>query len=566
MSYTLRDRISDTQRKALNEYSELVANLLVSRGVTSASEADLFLHPDYENGLHDPLLLKDITKSSDRVLKAIEDKETIAIYSDYDADGIPGAVVLSDYFKKVGHEQVVNYIPHRNKEGFGVHAHAIEKLSEEDGVTLVITIDCGIGDTAAVQRANELGVDVIITDHHLAHGDIPKALAIVNPNQPGCEYPNKDLCGSGVIYKLVQVLLERGDHVPAKGWDKWLLDMVGLATVADMVSLTGENRILASFGLVVLRKSRRPGLQQLLKKIKVDQRQITEGDIGFMIAPRINAASRMGVPIDAFKLLSVDDPLEAGKLVTHLDSINTKRKTLVAQMTKEIKKRIALQGEPHAVIVMGNPEWKPSLAGLAANSLMEEYKRPVFVWGRDEAKVIKGSCRSDGSVHLVELMEVAKESFIAFGGHECSGGFSVELDSIHRLEENLLTALTRVDQAETAKEVFIDAELSLDDITWNTFNAVNQLAPFGMDNPKPLFMFRNSPIASFKQFGNGDAHLEVSFARNNGSTVSSIAFFTEPEGLTKAPNVGEKGDVIGSLEASYFRGRPELRLRLVDIL
>lgn len=565
MTYRVREEIGKNVRKELEEHSELVAKLLGARGVASRAEAEAFLNPNYEEGLYDPLLLNDIEVAAERILKAVADNGKITIYSDYDADGIPGAVVLSDFFKKIGYDNFINYIPHRNREGFGLNVAAIEKLANEE-VKLIVTIDCGIGDTDEVARANELGVDVIITDHHLPNGELPQAFAIVNPNHPDCSYPNKHLCGAGVAFKLVQVLMQKTNHTIVPGWDKWLLDMVGLSTIADMVPLTGENRVLAHFGLYVLRKSRRPGLQKLLKKIRVDQRRITEDDIGFMVAPRINAASRIGVPEDAFRVLATNDDIEADTLVKHLDKINTERKTRVALMTKEIKKRISQMGEPHEVIVMGNPEWLPSLAGLAANSLMDEYKRPAFVWGRGEAGVIKGSCRSDGSINLVELMSAAKDSFIEFGGHECSGGFSVELDNIHHLEENLLQALSTINRSEMKKELEVDGLLTLEEVNWELYKQLERLAPYGEGNPKPQFIFQQAPVASVRQFGTGDAHLEVQLSREFGTTVGAIAFFAGPDSFQKKVVPGEKADVIASLEASHFRGRPELRLRLIDVL
>ena len=285
--------------------------------------------------------LHDMERAVVRILRAVSEGERVVIYSDYDCDGIPGAVVLHDFFAAIGFSNFINYIPHRHYEGFGLSVEAIEKL-HQDNATLIITIDCGTSDTEAIHVAKRLGVDVIVTDHHEPPEELPEAIAIVNP-KVGDSYPFDGLCGAAVVFKLVQACLERGQEqglfTLKPGWEKWWLDMVGIATIADMVPLTDENRVLAHYGLSVLRKSRRPGLQQLLRKQRASQRNLTEDDIGFTIGPRINAASRMDTPEDAFKLLATKDEREAGAFVDHLEKLNNERKGLVAAMTKDIHKR-----------------------------------------------------------------------------------------------------------------------------------------------------------------------------------------------------------------------------------
>ncbi|HEC33055.1 MAG TPA: single-stranded-DNA-specific exonuclease RecJ, partial [Candidatus Kaiserbacteria bacterium] len=283
--YILRETYKDEDKKELEEYPELLQELLINKGITARKDADIFLNPNYDEHLHDPFLMKDMDKVVDRILGAISSNEKIIIYSDYDCDGIPGGVLLHDFFKKIGYKNFENYIPHRHEEGYGLNISAIEKFGD-DKVDVLISVDCGITDVVPVEKANELNIDVIITDHHLQNGVLPKAYAILNPKQKGDSYPYDMLCGTGVVFKLVQGLIKKGDFNLKKGWEKWWLDMVGLATIADMVPLTGENRVLAYYGLQVLRKSRRPGLMQLCRKIYLKQMYITEDDIGFMIAPR----------------------------------------------------------------------------------------------------------------------------------------------------------------------------------------------------------------------------------------------------------------------------------------
>ena len=314
----------------MEKYGELLQALLKNRGIENEIEADAFLNPDYLRDFHDPFLMKDMEKTCVRIFEAIEAEEKIMIYADYDADGIPGAVILSDLFKKIGYKNFEVYLPQRNSEGYGLNLEAIKEFSGS-GVKLLITIDLGITAIAEVAQAKVEGIDVIITDHHLPHENLPRAFSILNPKVIGASidgtphdsaesYPEKMLCGAGVIFKLIQGFIGKyGEYFKIKdGWEKWMLDMAGLATLSDMVPLTGENRAIAHFGIKVLRKSPRPGLQKLLAKINVDQRYLTEDDIAFMVVPKLNAASRMDDPMRAFELLATSDEKEAGILANRL--------------------------------------------------------------------------------------------------------------------------------------------------------------------------------------------------------------------------------------------------------
>jgi single-stranded-DNA-specific exonuclease len=342
--------------------------------------------------------------------------------------------------------------------------------------------------------------------------------------------------------------------------------MVGMATIADMVPLTGENRMLAYYGLVVLRKSRRPGLRALLAQAKVDQRMLTEDDVGFSIAPRINAASRMGVPMDAFKLLATDDETEAQTLALHLNKINDERKGHVAAIAKEIKKRIALLGDAREVIVMGNPAWKPSLLGLVASSVVEEYKRPVFLWGREEGTTIKGSCRSDGSASVVAIMTKAHEAFIEYGGHVAAGGFSVKDEMIHTLEQILIEGYNAIPRGTGIEERVIDTQLSLGDVTFATYRDIAALAPFGQGNPKPVFLFEHVTVEEVRMFGKGSEHLELALRDAHGDTSVAIGFFMNPEQFGTKIETESVLDLIATIEQSNFRGRRSIRLRIVDVV
>jgi len=575
MSYSLRSEIPADVRARLIEYSDLSARLLHTRGISDAETARVFLDPDFLAS-HDPFLLKDAEKAAERIISAIKKGERTVVYSDYDMDGIPAGAMFHDFFKRIGYQNFYNYIPHRHDEGFGLNDAAIREIAD-NGAKLLVTLDCGVTDVGPVEVANGLGMDVIITDHHTPPAELPAAFAIVDPKQADCAYPDKDLCGAGVGWKLIQAILKKERFGMKEGHEKWLLDMVGIATLSDMVPLTGENRILAYYGLSVLRKSPRKGLASLLKKIGVKQKDIMEDDVGFSIAPRINAASRMGVPMDAFRLLVAEDENEAEGLAEHLDHINNERKGVVASLVKEVKRKIKERYPTvmPSAIVLGNPQWKPSLLGLAANTCAEEFDRPVFLWGRDGDGLYKGSCRtSDGDdVHLVELMTAMPAlTFSQFGGHMGAGGFTVSKEAVFDFEETLNKAYERIkkDQGsriddQNKEKTFVDGIFKADGITWSLYDEVNKFAPFGTGNPKPVFMIQDATIAAVKHFGKEKNHLELLLEKENGGTVSAIAFFKKSDDFSVKLEVGAKATIIGTLEKSTFKWKPELRVRILDV-
>jgi len=538
-------------------FPELYESLLHERGIVP-EEKEAFLNPDYAS-LHDPLLLPDMKKARDRVIQAVKNNEHIAVFSDYDADGIPGAVVLSDLFRRIKYENISFYIPHRHDEGFGLNCGAIEELAKR-GAKLLISIDCGISDIEEVSLAKDLGMDVIITDHHEPKDVLPPAFAIVDPKRKDSKYPFQELCGSAVVFKLMQAILSEESFEVKEGMEKWSLDMVAIATLSDMVPLVGENRVLSRFGLDVLRKSQRPGLLALFRKLNLSQKYLSEDDIAFMITPRINAASRMGVPEDAFNLLKTTDDVEADRLVMHLEKINNERKGVVASLVKEAKSHLIGRENIGEVIVIGNPEWRPALLGLVANSLVEEYSRPVFAWGRDGDGVLKGSCRSYNGYDLHALMSLAGKEFVEFGGHKGAGGFSITLGKLTTLEEKLSEALSSLEGSNIEESGGLSINLA--DVGDNLWSVVSQFAPFGVGNEKPLFKIPKAEIKSVRKFGKENNHLEVVF---NGG-VKAISFFSAPESFKAVLAPGLSVNLLANLEKSYFRDRPELRLRIVDII
>ena len=352
--------------------------------------------------------------------------------------------------------------------------------------------------------------------------------------------------------------------------------MVGIATLSDMVPLLGENRVLAHYGLKVLRKSPRVGLGQLLRELRVNRQELSEDDIGFTISPRINAASRMGLPMDAFKLFATTDEGEAGVLAKHLNKINDERKGKVASLVKEVRKIVSGRDGNHArkVIVLGNPSWRPALLGLVANALVEDYRKPVFVWGREglpaqaggEA-VLKGSCRSDGSVDVNALMHEARHALVEFGGHREAGGFSITLPQVALLEGELEVAYERV-RKERAEEVFeyADTAISIEEVTWDLWRDIEPFAPFGVGNPKPVFLVENAPLSAVRRFGKEKQHLELVFEKPNREKVSAISFFVGEDEAYARLAAGGRVNFAATLERSTYRNFPELRLRIVNIL
>ncbi|MFZ2303821.1 MAG: single-stranded-DNA-specific exonuclease RecJ [Minisyncoccia bacterium] len=550
----------------LSSYPDLVQTLLLKRGISNAGDAEQFLYPDFDRDVRDPFGIFNMEKAVKRILKAIDSNERIAVYADYDCDGIPGATIFNDFLKKIKYENFEVYIPHRNIEGYGLNNKALGLLASR-GATVVITIDCGIVDVEEADHAKKLGIDLIITDHHLPQDILPKAYTVINSKQASDTYHDNMLCGAGVAWKLVSALLaRRGESwgVP-KGWEKWLLDMAGISTIADMVPLRNENRAIAQYGLMVFRKSRRPGLLALLAKMDMVQANIVEDDIGFMIGPRINAASRMGNPMDAFRLLTAATPEDAEEYAEKLMHLNDARKGLVASMVKEAHKHLDVR-VIRDIIVIGNPLWKPGLVGLVASNLVEKYERTVFVWGRTEGGEIKGSCRSDGTVNVVEMMTTVREGvFIDVGGHEEAGGFSVSNESIHTLEDELVKVYQAVRKEKEEEEMSVDTALSLSEVNWVNWKQIEKFAPFGMANPKPVFLFEKVKLAEARYFGKEKTHLELSF---ENSAVKAILFFAKDEKHEKykALTAGDIIDLVATMEVNTFRNKRELRLRIVNVI
>lgn len=555
-------RIREFTENPISGFPILTQKLLFARGIQTAEEAERFLVPDYDRDLHDPYLATDMEKAVQRIVWAIESKERIVIFGDYDADGIPGASILSSLFKKIMYPNFSVYIPDRYEEKYGLSVFAIEKFAEE-GTRVVITVDCGITDFLPAERARELGIDLIITDHHLPHAELPNAFAVINHKREGDLYPFKFLSGAGTAFKLAQALVRVPSLGIPPGWEKWLLDLVAIATICDMVPLVGENRALAHFGLRVLRQTRRPGLVTLFRKTRLDAATLTEDDIGFTIGPRINIASRMSHGKLALELLTTDNWAHARAIVDTLEKLNRERKGLVQSMIEEVK---VFHEKDRPILFVGSNDWKVGIISAAANRLLEEYGRPVCLWTTNNRGEVKGSFRSDGSVSVLALFERAggRGLFVDYGGHEHSGGFSVLPERLEELRDRLEGAYQELRKDVSRGDRMLESELSLADINFSSYKEIARFAPFGIENPKPHFVFPKVLINEIRTFGkNGNTHLELALVQGELG-VRAVSFFAGPDSFGGVRE-GQVVSIVGTVEHNTWNGSSEIRLRILDI-
>jgi single-stranded-DNA-specific exonuclease len=470
----------------------VLARLLVMRGIGEAESAERFLSPSLAH-LHSPYLMSGMKAAVDRLDAAIERKEGILIYGDYDVDGTTAVVILKTAIELCGGSADF-HVPHRIKEGYDLRGDVIERAAAA-GIRLIISVDTGIRAFAAAETAHRLGVDLIVTDHHIPGLDgTPIALAVLNPNQPGCEYPCKALCGAGVAFKLAQALMERRlthrDQAPLL---KSFMKLVAIATVADAVPLTGENRVFAKLGLEALRSAVNPGLKALLEVAQVGGRPLTAGEVGFRIAPRINAAGRMDVARDVIELFSVKDVIRAREIANKLDQLNGERQAEERRILDAINLRFEQEPtllDPFCLVIDGDG-WHRGVIGITATRIVERYCRPTLVISRDGDEA-HGSGRSIRAFHLLNALESCAPLFTRFGGHAHAVGFSMPAANLPALCSQLDSyAHARLTLADFEPVLDLDAELSPDQITHDLFQMLRRLEPFGVGNPEPVFAARN---------------------------------------------------------------------------
>ncbi len=553
----------------------VTVDLLYRRGLATPADAEAFLDPAYGRALHDPFLFRDMRKAVDRLLRAIEKRETVTIHGDYDADGVDAAALLFTLLKKLG--AVVDvFLPHREEDGYGINPRTIETLAGR-GTTVLITCDCGIANRAEIARARELGIDTIITDHHAMPADLPDAFATIHPLVPGETYPDKGLAGGGVAFKLAQALLaaaretfpERTADLPP-GWEKWLLDFAAISSVGDVVPLLGETRALVKYGLVVLNKHRRPGIRALLEMTgHVDplglkkHKEVTSEVIAFQICPRINAAGRMRHAEDAFHLLTAETPEEAAPFAARLQGLNKDRQKAVERMLLEAKRQVVDgQQEKRYAIVVQAEDWPAGLVGLVAGRIADEFYRPTFALGRKETGWV-GSGRGIPEFNMMDALQSMPEVFVKFGGHPQACGFTIKMDQVDAFRERMNAfAAAKFAQIELIPTLHLDARISLADVGWELHEALTRLQPFGEKNTEPRFLAANVAVESVETVGKDGGHLRLAVGENG--VVRRTIGFRMGEWATRIKR-GDRIDIAFTLGTNEWNGNKELQLKIVDL-
>jgi len=551
--------------------SELLGRLFENRGLLSPEDIKNFLDPRYEKS-HDPYLLRDMDRAVQRVLSAATSGEQITIYADYDADAVTAAAVIIRYLRRSGYDKVDYYIPDRFSEGYGMNADAIKTLAAR-GTKLIITVDCGINAVDAVDLATYLGMDVVITDHHQPIGPLPRAAAVVNPHRSDDEYPFKDLTGVGVAFKLVQGLIKNKGDEPAspasqgggsavpKGWEKWLLDLVAIGTVADCQSLLGENRIFVKWGLQVMAKTRWVGLKALLQESGIAGTPLDTYKIGFVIAPRINAAGRIEHANLALELLLTDSEDEAETLARKLSELNHHRQSLTAQILSEAREQI-LPRSSGKILLAASEGWPRAIVGLVAGKLAEEFFRPVLILEKGTEEAV-GSARSIRGFDIVKAISRSEEILVRFGGHPMAAGFTIRNEHIEIFHRQLLEHAEEVLPEEALSPTLsYEAEIEAKDLSDEFIETLEKFAPFGLGNARPRLRVNDLSVRSARTIGNDGKHLRLTLSQN-GSTFSAVAF-NQGFWAAKLP-VNAKIDVVCEPQFNEWNGERKVQLKIVDM-
>jgi single-stranded-DNA-specific exonuclease len=582
------------------ELDELILQLLWDRGLRDQKAVDEFFNPDYESDLHDPFRMKDMQKAVERIFAALLNNEKILVYGDYDADGVTSSAVLMNtlielkrILKNLSAANAAEffdiYIPDREKEGYGITEKAVEEIGKRKP-GLIITVDCGVSNVESIAQINTLGIETIVTDHHHVPEVRPEAFAIINPKQSDCPYPFKMLAGVGVTFKLAQGLfLQLKKEYPEKyeklkpGFEKWLLDLVALGTVADCVDLLGENRTLTHYGLLVLNKSRRIGVKKLLACSGLETREngnyvkaktVDTINISFNLAPRLNAAGRMDHANAAYKLLMSEEATEAEELAIKLEKSNQTRQKMTDKMMQEIRTRIAKKKKLPKVIVEKGEGWKIGLVGLVAGKLTEEFSRPVLILSED-GSMLAGSGRSIPAFDLIESIERCAKLLTQFGGHSQAAGVKLKKNNFRKFANEINAIADEIlTENDLVPSIDIDAEVNAEKINWDLLDEVERFAPFGFANKKPTFLVKGLEVHEVKAVGSKQDHLKIClktiFANGKSKYFPGIGFRlghlleTMPE-RENGLRWGDKVDVVFQIELNEWNGNRELQMNVVDI-
>ena len=541
----------------------LVARLLVNRGLTEPETAERFLSSSLSSDLPSPFLMAGMDQAAERLLRALNGKELVCVWGDYDVDGTTGAATLVSFLREVGGDAIY-HIPHRIDDGYGVNPEGLKRLRSL-GVRLVVTVDCGISNCREVELARDLGLDVIIVDHHELPPEIPPAIAIINPHRPDCRFPDKGLSGAGLAFYLIMALRaklrEGGRFAESQAPDiRRYLDIVTLGTIADMVPLRGVNRVLARRGLVELGGSTRPGILALKQVARVAAGDINVGQVAFQLGPRINAAGRMDAGLKVVEMLTTDSAEVALRIAQELDENNRERQLMEARVLEEALSRI--EADPGLAdrysIVVGQEGWHPGVLGIVASRILERFHRPTVVVGFRDGEG-KASARSIRGFHLVQALQRCGDLLEKFGGHEYAGGLSIKQDKFplfrDRFEE---TARASLGPEDLVPLLEVDAELEFSAIGFPLLRRLDALKPFGIGNPEPLFLSRGAELSERRDF-NGGARLRF---RQNGRSLAAVAFNNVGRDLPLQP--GAKVDLVYRLSENEWNGTRTVELRLVD--
>ncbi|HJS98010.1 MAG TPA: single-stranded-DNA-specific exonuclease RecJ [Terriglobales bacterium] len=564
----------DVQRLAAEgSISPTLARLLLLRGVTGAEEARRFLSPSLSH-LHLPYAMSGMAAAVERLRAALERKEKILIYGDYDVDGTTAIVILVTAIRLCGGEADF-HVPHRIREGYGMKDDVIERAAAE-GVRLIVSVDTGIRAFDAAQTARRVGVDLIVTDHHLPHeGGVPEALVVLNPNQPGCPYPCKDLCGAGVAFKLAHALMEKAlpDGRKLQPLLESFLKPLAIATIADAVPLVDENRVFASLGLAGLRSPVNVGLKALLEVAQLDgSRPLSSTDVAFRLAPRLNAAGRMDVARDVIELFTAKDMTRAREIAERLNQLNSERQAEEARILEEICRALddSLERREAYCIVVAGEGWHRGVIGIAATRVVERYCRPALVISRlgDEAH---GSGRSIPAFHLLNGLESCQELFTRYGGHAHAVGFALPAERVPQLRSAMdAYARTLLTPADFEPILNLDAELGLAQVTPELFDALRRLEPFGLGNPEPRFLARDVRVLLPPRVLK-DKHIKMKLAveqegRKFATGIPAIGWGMAERLHQEQVLAGDVLDVAFTLEHNHHPEFGGLELRLCDVV
>ena len=545
--------------EALVRFPPILRQVLFNRGLANYEEARAFLRavPSFETN---PFHLMGMEATVDRVIYAIRNSEPIAVYGDYDVDGVTATALLVDALTSVG-ANVRHYIPNRFDEGYGLNIDALDTLKAE-GVKLVITVDCGIRSPNEALHAREIGLDLIISDHHHPDGEnLPDAFAVVNPKQHGDIYPDKYLAGVGIAYKIAEALMQKLDGQPVNGSLADLLDLVALGTVADLAPLIGENRSLVRKGLRQIGRTRRQGLHSLANVSKMQIGKVTASNIGFMLGPRLNASGRLESALASFELLTTTDIMRAGQLAQQLDVQNYQRQTLT-RFTQEKAEEIAQAEDPEAFLLFAaDEEFNPGVVGLAASRLTEVHYRPAIVAAKGPEET-RGSCRSIPEFHITDALDECKELLVRHGGHAAAAGFTVRNENLSEFVAKLKEIARRdLQEKDLRHTLSADMEVSLSQLNMEVLDHLEYLEPTGYGNPSAVFVSRDVKVKSFRPVGSEGKHLKVTLDDECGGFMDCIGFRMGPMHTSLQPRV----DLLYNIELNEYNGRKSLQLNLKDI-